>query len=111
MTRVPSPSPKYVDVETPARRLEGERLLDLVRQHKYAEVTRRANLQRHPETCRKCRPDRACTEARRLAGLVAGSVNMLGQLRVQLEQLDADQADADARAAELAADREPAKLF
>lgn len=69
----------------------------MVRQHKYAEVMRRANLKRHLESCPKCKPDRTCTAARELAGKVAECQYAIVDCREQLKRLDADQADAEAQ--------------
>lgn len=97
MTTVPRTTPKVTDPDTMARRARGEELLDLVRLHKYAEVIRRANLRRHLDACLRCRAGKTCRVRGQLGGAVADAMNMLGQLRAQLEQLDRDQADADRR--------------
>lgn len=90
MTNIPRMSAKFADPTGENRRARGEELLDMIRQNTYAGVTRRANLKRHLEACRKCRPDKTCGEARELAGRVAESHNAVVRIREQLEQLDRD---------------------
>jgi hypothetical protein len=97
VSNIPRMAAKFADPDGENRRARGLELLDMVRQHTYASVMRRANLKRHLEACRKCRPDRTCGEARALAGKVAECLNAIGDCHEQLGQLDADQADAEAQ--------------
>lgn len=69
----------------------------MLRQHTYSSVIRRAKLNDHLTSCRKCKPERTCVEARELAGRVAAALNAIGDCREQLAALDAERDRAEAQ--------------
>lgn len=106
MSRVPRPNRAVTDPEQTARRAEAAQLLDMTRQWAYSRVMRRANLNRHLDTCVKCRPRdeqgrplKNCRERDRLGAMVAECYNELAALREQLAELDRPDPDPVAASA------------